>query len=127
MNKIILTGRITKDPEISTTASGIEVCNFTIAVDRRRKKGDEKITDFVDCTAWQKSAAFLTTYFHKGDGITVSGRLESRRWMDNDGKNRVSWGVTVEELEFPLGGKRTTDAAPASTFPNGSDEGELPF
>lgn len=103
MNKVILCGRMVRDPELKTTNSGMEVCNFTVAVDRRAKKGEEKIADFVDCTAWGKSGVFVSTYFHKGDGITVDGRLESRKWMDNDGKNRVSWCVTCDNVEFPLG------------------------
>ena len=103
MNKIILCGRLSRDPELRATASGIEVCNFTVAVDRRVKKGDEKIADFIDCTAWGKSGAFVNQYFHKGDGITIEGRMESRKWVDKDGNNRISWGVTCDNVEFPLG------------------------
>ena len=102
MNEIIIMGRLTKDAEIKTTLSGIEVCNFTVAVDRSMKKESEKITDFIDCTAWRKTGVFVSTYFKKGDGIVVRGSMESRKWVADDGTNRVSWGVTVNQVEFPL-------------------------
>ena len=75
MNKIVICGRLTKDPELRTTNNGTEVCGFTVAVDRRIKKNSEKETDFIDCTAWEKTGVFVNTYFHKGDGITVEGRI----------------------------------------------------
>lgn len=123
MNNIVIAGRITKDPELNNTNSGTEVCNFTVAVDRRVKKGEEKIADFIDCTAWGKSGVFVNTYFKKGDGITVKGRMESRKWVDKDGNNRVSWGVTCEDVEFALGksGGNTVTMKPVD-----DDEG-LPF
>lgn len=103
MNKIVICGRLTRQPELKTINTGTEVCNFTVAVDRRIKKGEEKIADFIDCTAWGKTGAFVSSYFGKGDGITIDGRLESRKWVDTDGKNRVSWGVTADNIEFALG------------------------
>lgn len=106
MNKICITGRIVRDPELRTTNSGTEVCSFTVAVDRRIKSGEEKITDFIDCTAWGKTGVFVSTYFHKGDGINLDGRLESRKWADKEGNNRVSWGVTCDNVEFPHGKAR---------------------
>ena len=114
MNKIIICGRLTKDPELRTTNSGTEVCGFTVAVDRRIKKNDEKETDFIDCTAWGKTGVFISTYFHKGDGITVEGRMESNKWVDNDGKNRVSWGVTCDNVEFSLGKNKPQGTGPAA-------------
>lgn len=130
MNKIVLAGRMVKDPELRTINTGMEVCNFTIAVDRRVKKGAEKQADFIDCTAWDKSGVFVSTYFHKGDGITLEGRLESRKWADNDGKNRVSWGVTVDNVEFPLGKGKGGENAVEPTFsditPDTSGD-DLPF
>lgn len=111
MNKIVICGRLVRDPELRTTSSGMEVCGFTVAVDRRIKKEPEKATDYIDCTAWGKTGAFVQTYFHKGDGITVDGRMESRKWVDSDGKNRVSWGITCDNVEFPLGKNKAADAA----------------
>lgn len=128
MNKVILCGRLVRQPELRTTNTGMEVCNFTVAVDRRVKKGDEKQADFIDCTAWGKSGVFVCTYFHKGDGITVEGRLESRKWVDKDGGNRISWGVTCDNVEFALG-KSSGASAPASGgfVEVGEDESDLPF
>ena len=133
MNKIIITGRITKDIEIRNTASGIEVANFTVAVDRRKAKDAEKMCDFVDCVAWGKTCAFVSTYFHKGDGINVEGRLESRKWQDKNGQNRVSWEVQIDNVEFPHGKNVNKGGSggfvndPAQFEPVESDNGELPF
>lgn len=140
MNKIIFTGRITRDTELKVTDSGKEYCNFSVAVDRKYKpkEGEEKQTDFFDCTAWGKSGAFVDKYFGKGDGITIEGRMESRKYTDKEGNKRVFWGVTVENVEFPLGGKKSgaeqnepngTAADGSDTFapvPDG-DGGDLPF
>lgn len=124
MNKIIITGRITRDTELKVTESGKEYCNFSVAVDRRFKTKDgesEKHTDFFDCTAWGKSGVFVDKYFGKGDGITVEGRMESRKYTDKDGNNRVFWGVTCENVEFPLGKKGGSDIAePNGTAADGS-------
>lgn len=140
MNKIIITGRLVRDPELKTANSGTELCKFTVAVERRRRdRDDQKVTDFLDCTAWGKTGVFVNTYFHKGDGITVDGRMESEKWTDRDGNKRTSWGVQVETVEFPLA--RSQDREGYTRAPNGGvnvppptleeapdDEGgELPF
>lgn len=106
MNKVILTGRLSRDPELRACNSGTEVCNFTIAVDRFAKKGEDKQVDFIDCVAWSKTGNFVNTYFHKGDGIVTTGRMESRKWTDKDGNKRTSWEVQCENVEFPIGGKK---------------------
>ena len=137
MNKIVICGRIVKNPELRATNSGTEVCNFTVAVDRRAKKGEESITDFIDCTAWARTGVFVNTYFHKGDGITVEGRMESTKWVNKDGENRTSWGVTCDNVEFALGKGKIAQAEPAtgplSELNNQTpvdvnlDDGDLPF
>ena len=132
MNKIIITGRIVNDLEIKAVGSGTEVCNFTVAVDRRYKKdGEERQTDFFDATVFGKSAAFLTKYFHKGDGINIEGRMESRIWEDKDGKKRKSWSVLCDNIEFPHGkAKGSSEASQSGTvfteLPD-ADESSLPF
>ncbi len=129
MNKIIITGRITKDLEIKTANSGTELCNFSVAVDRRRKdQNGEKQTDYFDCTVFGKTASFLTTYFKKGDGINIEGRMESRKYVDKDGNNRTAWGVTCDNIEFPHGKGKGGQSDGGQTFHDapGSDEG-LPF
>lgn len=131
MNKIIITGRLTRDTEIKAANTGTEYCNFTVAVDRRAKKGEEKRADFFDCTAWGKTAAFVNQYFKKGDGIVIDGRMESRKYVDKDGNNRTAWGVTVDNVEFAQGkakGDTANTADTTATFnPVDIDDGDLPF
>lgn len=131
MNKVILAGRITRDIELKVCGSGTEVANLSVAVDRRAKKGEEKKTDFIECTVWGKTAAFVAQYFHKGDGIVLSGRLESNKWTDNEGNNRTSWGVTVEDVEFPMGKSSGNPGTSSDTttpeFETVSDGDDLPF
>lgn len=124
MNSIKIQGRLTKDPEQKVGSSGAEYCKFTVAVDRKRSK--EKAVDFFDCTAFQQTGVFVSKYFAKGDGIIVSGRMESDKYKDKDGNNRTTWGITVEDVEFPLG-KGKADSG--STVPSEatSGDGDLPF
>lgn len=127
MNKIFIIGRLCKDAELKVTDSGKEYANFSVAVDRRYKNKDgetEKQTDFFDCTAWCKSGVFVNQYFHKGDGITIEGRMESRKYTDKDGNKRVFWGVTCENVEFPVGGKKsgaTDEIEPNGTAADGTN------
>ena len=101
MNKVILFGRLTKDPELRSTASGIPVCNFTVACDRRYvKQGEERQADFINCIAWQKSAESIAQYFKKGHRIALEGSIQTRSWTDNEGKTRYSTEVMVEQWEF---------------------------
>lgn len=130
MNKIIITGRITQDIEIKVGGSGIEYTNFSVAVDRGRKDKDgNKQTDFFNCTTFGKSAAFLKQYFRKGDGVTIEGRMESDKYTDKDGKNRVTWGITVEQIEFPLSRKSDSASGGSDQFQELSEEesADLPF
>ena len=109
MNKIIIKGRLTRDPELKTGGSGVEFCKFTVAVDRRPVKDREKETDFFDCTAFGKTGAAISQYMGKGREILVEGRMESSK-TEKDGQKRTWWGVTVETFDF-CGSKQ--DAAPA--------------
>lgn len=124
MNKIIFDGRITKDPDISTSKTGSEYCKFTVAVDRERQK-EEKKTDFIDCTVFGKSAAFLNKYFKKGDGIIVEGRLESDKYVDKNGNKRTSWSVSVEQIRFPVTSKKQNGADSDGFTPVSTDD--IPF
>jgi single-strand DNA-binding protein len=103
MNKAILMGRLARDPEIRSTQSGISVCNFTVACDRRTKdeRGDWKNeADFIPCIAWRQQGEFVNRYFSKGDRILVSGRIQPRSWDDKNGEKRYATEVIVEEVEF---------------------------
>ena len=100
MNIWVGDGRLTKDIELKTSQTGMEYCKFSIAVDRRTKKGEEKESDFVTITAFGKTAAFIAQYFRKGDEIKVSGPLQSEKWTDKNGNRRVDWNVVAKDVEF---------------------------
>lgn len=123
MNKVILIGRLTKDPEIRYTQNNTPVCNFTLAVDRRFSK--DKQADFISCQAWQKTAEFISKYFQKGSMIAVVGRIQTRTWEDNEGKKRYITEVIVDEVYF-AGSKTETDKATDTRPPDYEDDG-LPF
>lgn len=125
LNKIFIMGRLTKEPEMRATQSGVAVASFTMAVDRDHG-GTEKKTDFINCVAWRQGAEFIDKYFHKGSMAIVEGRLESRKWTDRDGKNRTEWEVQVDSVHF---GESKRQSAPdvETTFEEVSDDGDLPF
>ena len=126
MNKIILAGRLVRDAELKVGNSGSEYCKFTIAVDRSRTKDNEKKTDFFDCTAFGKTGAFVEKYFAKGDGIELIGRMESDKYTDKENKTRTAWGVSVDEVYFPLGKGKADRTEEAPSEPSAA-EAELPF
>jgi len=101
LNKVILMGRLTRDPELKHTQTNISVTSFSIAVDRGyARAGEEKQADFFDIVAWRSTAEFVTRYFRKGQMIAVSGRLQSRKWQDNQGNNRTTYEVVADEVFF---------------------------
>ena len=101
LNRITLTGRLTHDPELHTTQSGISVVTFAIANQRNYKNSaGERDTDFFNVTAWRSTAEFVTQYFRKGSLITVDGRLESRKYTDKDGNNRVAIEIIADNVYF---------------------------
>lgn len=101
MNKVILVGRLTKDPELRNTASGIAVCSFTVACDRRyAKQGEERQADFINCVAWRQTGEFVSRYFTKGTRIALDGSIQTRSWDDNEGKRRYATEVMVDNVEF---------------------------
>lgn len=102
INHIIIMGRLTRDPELRTTQSGVSVTSFSLAVDRdfKSKESGEKSTDFIDVVAWQQRAEFVCKYFSKGRMMIVDGRLQIRDWKDKDGNNRRSAEVVAENIYF---------------------------
>lgn len=96
-NKVILGGRLTSDVELKQTQSGISVCSFTVAVNR---KGKEAQTDFIKCNAWRATAEFISRYFKKGSSICVVGNIQQREWKDSSGQTRYATEVIVEEASF---------------------------
>ena len=128
LNKIMLAGRLTRDPEIRYTQSQKAVTTFTLAVERDyAPKGEEKQTDFIDCVAWT-SAEFISKYFQKGSMAIVAGRLQLRDWTDKEGNKRRNAEVNVENIYFGGSKKEGTQANVEPKFEElPDDEEELPF
>ena len=102
LNHIVIMGRLTRDPELRRTGSGIAVASFTVAVDRDfgGRDGGERETDFIDCVAWRQTGEFVSKYFTKGRMIVVSGRLQVRSWTDKDGNKRRTAEVVADNVYF---------------------------
>jgi single-strand DNA-binding protein len=104
LNKVILCGRLTNDPELKTTQSQISVVSFTLAVNRRQRQTDgndrQQTTDFISCVAWRQNAEFITKYFKKGSALCITGSIQVRKWTDQQGANRYSTEVVVDEAMF---------------------------
>jgi len=102
LNHITIMGRLTRDPELRRTGSGVAVASFTVAVDRDFGKNEngEKETDFIDCVAWRQTGEFVSKYFTKGRMAVVSGRLQIRGWTDKDGNKRRTAEVVADNVYF---------------------------
>ena len=101
LNHITIMGRLTRDPELRRTGSGVAVASFTVAVDRDyTQEGKEKETDFIECVAWRQTGEFVSKYFTKGRMAVVSGRLQIRPWTDKDGNKRRTAEVVADNVYF---------------------------
>ena len=109
-NLVVLTGRLTADPEIRTTQSNVSVTSFCIAVQRRYKSGEEPITDFINIVAWRNTAEFVAKYFKKGNMIGIEGSIQTRKYTDKDGNNRVAFEVLASGVQFVESKRGNTDA-----------------
>ena len=149
LNHITLMGRLTRDPELRRTGSGVAVASFTLAVDRDFGKSEngEKETDFIDCVAWRQTGEFVSKYFTKGRMAVVSGRLQIRPWTDKDGNKRRTAEIVADNVYFGdskregdnvggyaapaaggFGGYSAPASAPASDFAMlEDDDAQLPF
>ena len=122
-NLVVLTGRLTADPELKTTQSGISVTSFSIAVDRRYRAGEERQTDFINVVAWRQSAEFVAKYFKKGNMIGIEGSIQTRKYTDKNGNPRTAFEVVANNVQF-VESKRDSvpsaveDNAPAASFSN---------
>ncbi len=142
LNIVAIMGRLTADPELKTTQSGISVCRFTVAVDRNyAKPGAERQTDFINCLAWRGTAEFVSKYFSKGQLVAVDGSIQTGSYTDNNGSKRYTFEVVASNVNFT--GDRINnntqnngntpvpnqDAVPAPTYSNGSagDFYEMPL
>ena len=148
LNHITIMGRLTRDPELRRTGSGIAVASFTLAVDRdfASRESGERETDFIDCVAWRQTGEFVSKYFTKGSMAVVSGRLQIRNWTDKEGNKRRSAEVVADNVYFgeskrqsegsgyaapsapAYGGYSAPASAPASDFAMlDDDDAQLPF
>ena len=126
LNHIVIMGRLTRDPELRRTGSGIAVASFTVAVDRDfgGRDGGEKETDFIDCVAWRQTGEFVSKYFTKGSMIVVSGRLQIRNWTDKEGNKRRSAEVVADNVYF---GDSKRDGAASGGFDQSAPSYSAPF
>lgn len=132
MNKAILVGRLTRDPELKTTANGTNVCSFSIAVNRRYKNAEGNYdADFINCTAWRQTAEFVSKYFTKGRMIGVVGSIQTRNYDDKDGKKVYVTEVAADEVYFVESkgdnNNNTAPVADVNDFAPIDDTDELPF
>lgn len=100
MNRVTLVGRLTRDPELRKTQSGLSVVSFTVAVDRQHKKDEEKSADFISCQAWRQSAEYLSNYGAKGCTVAVDGHISTRSYDDRDGKKVYVTEVVADSLQI---------------------------
>ena len=117
LNHITIMGRLTRDPELRRTGTGIAVASFNVAVDRDfgGRDGGERETDFIDCVAWRQTGEFVSKYFTKGSMIVVSGRLQIRNWTDKDGNKRRTAEVVADNVYF---GESKRSAEGGSSYGN---------
>lgn len=134
LNKVILAGRLTADPELKITPSGLAVTSFSLAVDRKEAKDAEKKTDFITVVAWRQTAEFITRYFRKGSPICVSGSVQTRSWQDQSGGKRYATEIVAGEANFVESkasseqqSPQYTPAEAAPSFEEVSPDDDLPF
>lgn len=124
LNHIVLMGRLTRDPELRRTGSGVAAVNFSVACERDFKnKEDEKETDFVDVVAYRNTAEFVSKYFAKGRMMVVSGRLQVRKWQNKEGENRYSTEVLADHVYF---GDSKKDESSGNSYGQQYSTPELP-
>lgn len=142
INSVVLMGRLTYEPELRTTQSGISVISFQVAVDRQyQTRGEERKADFIDVTAWRQTAEFVSRYFHKGSMIAVQGSIQTDNFTDRDGNKRKSVTVVADNVSFcgskaESGNTNPAFAQPAPSYASADnsdfeeivdDDDDLPF
>lgn len=111
LNVCTIMGRLTRDPELRRTGSGLAVTSFCVAVDRDwpNKDTGERETDFINCVAWRQTGEFVSKWFSKGSMIVVSGRLQMRKWTDDNGNNRTTYEIVADNVYFGEGKKKESE------------------
>lgn len=128
MNRVFLIGNLTRDPELSETNSGLSVCRFSVAVNRRRTGDEEPQTDFFNVTAWRAVADNVAKYCKKGNKVAVTGSIQIRTYENRDGQKRTSVEINADEVEF-LTPKGSDESAPKRkpTLEAFDDDSDIPF
>lgn len=135
MNKVYLIGNLTRDPEMRSTSTGISVCNFSIAVNRRKRADGQQETDFFNIVAWRQLAELCIRYLAKGRKAAVSGSIQTRTYEAKDGSKRTAFDIVAEEVEFLTQKGSATEAEPSSSLGDHAEQAgfvqveddELPF
>ena len=127
MNKVVLMGRLTKEPEMRATQSNTAVCSFSLAVNRRFKQEGQPDADFINVTAWAKTAEFVSKYFTKGQQVAVVGRIQTRNYDDKDGKKVFVTEVVAEEVYFADSKKEQSNVTTSAGFMAVEGDSDLPF
>lgn len=117
LNKVILAGRLTADVELKMTPSGVSVCSFTLAINRKYSTDGKQQTDFINCKAWRNTAEFIARYFKKGSALCISGSIEVRSWTDSNNQKRYATEVVADEAMF-VDGKNDSQGEEAANLDN---------
>lgn len=144
MNVVILMGRLTSDPELAQTSTGVSVAKFSLAVERNYGKNGKKETDFINCVAWRNTGEFIHKWFSKGKPIAVRGQIQTRKYTDKNGQNRTAFEIIVDEAFFagnsdndktksgnfqipPTTNSDKSSSVDIDSFEEVYDDGDLPF
>ena len=115
LNKVILAGRLTANPELKQTQTGLSVCTFRVAVNRKAKSGEHPEADFFNVTSWRNTAEFISKYFSKGQAICIVGSLHNNKWKDSQGNDRITTEIITESADF-VESKAEQNAAQPSSY-----------
>ena len=131
-NLVVLSGRLTADPELKTTPNGVSVCSFTIAVERRYKQGEDRQADFINIVSWRSTAEFVSKHFNKGSMIGIEGAIQTRKYQDKEGNNRTAFEVVANNVQFveskrPQSNQETNSLPSPENDPLPQFDEDLPF
>lgn len=126
LNKVILAGRLTSDVELKQTTTGVSVCSFTLAINRKFSANGQQQTDFIQCQAWRQTAEFISKYFKKGSALCISGSIQVRSWTDNNNQKRYATEVVADEAMF-VDGKNDSQGADVPNYEEMNADDDLPF
>lgn len=126
LNKVVLAGRLTADVELKQTTTGVSVCSFTLAINRKFSANGQQQTDFINCQAWRQTAEFISKYFKKGSALCIVGSIQVRSWTDNNNQKRYATEVVADKAMF-VDGKNDSQGAEAPNYEEMNADDDLPF